>query len=288
MKCYLHPDVDAVDKCTLCGREMCAECKLDYDGKIVCKPCAMPLMNLFGPLIYGGCDCGPAAGNVTCKEYVPPGRRLIKALESTVRGRVARADLTPEEDETRKFILKSFAKNGKPPSDQQIIDELGIRSTADVERTTEKLYHADILAKKDGRIISSYPFSATETRHRVRFKDGHEVFALCAIDALGIHAMLGEDTTVISRCVECDRELRIVIEGSRIVSSIPEGIVACVNGGEACGRVSDTCCPYINFFCSDDELCQWMWTNPQFENGERYSLDEAVEYGRNIFGDMLK
>ena len=168
------------------------------------------------------------------------------------------------------------------------MDELKIKSSADVERTIEKLCQADILAKKDGRIISSYPFSAVGTRHRVLFKDGHEVFALCAIDALGIHSMLGEDITVISRCVECDRELRIVIEDSKIVSSTPDGIVAYVNAGDMCGRVSDTCCPHINFFCSDDDLCQWMWVNPQFENGEPYSLEDALEYGKTIFGDLLK
>ena len=288
MKCYVHPNVDSVDKCTLCGREMCDECKLDYDGKIVCKLCAMPLMNLFGPLIYGGCDCKPGEGNVTCMEYLPPGNRLIKALEDTVKGRISRAGLTPQENEIRKFILKNFAKHGSPPTERQIMDGLRIKSLADVERTTEKLYHADILAKQDGRIVSSYPFSAAETRHRVRFKDGHEVFALCAVDALGIHAMLGEDITIMSRCVECDSNIQIVIEDGKIVSSTPDGIVTYVNGGDMCGRVSDTCCPHINFFCSDDDLCMWMWTNPEFENGETCSLDDALEYGKKIFGDMLK
>ena len=289
MKCYMHPDVDSVDTCTMCKKPICAECKLDFNAKIVCKPCAMPMVNFLAGTIYGGCDSGPTdGGNVTCMEYLPPGSRLIKALESTVKGRIARANLTPQENEIRKFILKSFAKDGKPPSDRQIMDGLKITSAADVERTIEKLYHADILAKKDGVIISSYPFSAAETRHRVLFKDGHQVFALCAIDALGIHAMLGEDITVESHCVECDRELRIIIEGSKIVSSTPEGIVVYVNDGNVCGRVSDTCCPHINFFCSDDDLCQWMWENPQFENGEPYTLDEALEYGKNIFGEMLK
>jgi Pyridine nucleotide-disulphide oxidoreductase/Alkylmercury lyase len=43
-----------------------------------------------------------------------------------------------------------------------------------------------------------YPYSATPTRHRVRVDDRVEVFAMCAIDALGIAFMVGEPTRVTS------------------------------------------------------------------------------------------
>ena len=166
--------------------------------------------------------------------------------------------------------------------------ELSISSASDVELAIEKLHNADILSKSDGRIISAYPFSVAKTNHRVMFDDGHEVFALCAIDALGIHSMLNQNTTIISRCTECDRELKIVIKDSQIVSSDPDTTVVYVNSGDMCGRVADTCCPHINFFCSEDDLYQWMWVNPEFEKGEVYSLNDALEYGKNIFGDMLR
>lgn len=289
MKCYMHPKVDSVDTCTMCKKPMCEECKLDYDGKIVCKPCAMPLMNLFAPMIYGGCNSGPTDGdNITCMEYLPGGSRPIKILESTVKDRITKANLTSREDDIRKYILKCMAKDGKPPSTARIMKGLSISSASDVERTIVKLHNADILCIKDGRIISAYPFSVARTSHRVIFDDGHEVFALCAIDALGIHSMLNQDTTIISSCTECNQEIKIVIRGGRIILSNPESVVVYVNGGSGCGRVSDTCCPHINFFCSKDELYQWMWLNPEFENGEVYSLDDALEYGKKIFGNMLR
>jgi hypothetical protein len=168
MKCYLHPDVDAVDKCTLCGREMCAECKLDYDGKIVCKPCAMPLMNLFGPLIYGGCDCGPAAGNVTCKEYVPP--EVDRALESTVSKSLG---VDAEEVDNSSWKVRKRTSN-------EIIDELRVRSTADMERIRRTL-PCRYPFEKDGRIISSH--FQPPRRHRVRFKDLTRGFRSLMIDA---------------------------------------------------------------------------------------------------------
>jgi Alkylmercury lyase len=47
----------------------------------------------------------------------------------------------------------------------------------------------------DGEITVAYPFSGRPTAHRVRFPGGHEVDAMCAIDAVGIAPMFGEPTT---------------------------------------------------------------------------------------------
>jgi hypothetical protein len=44
-----------------------------------------------------------------------------------------------------------------------------------------------------GTIRAAYPFSATQTPHRVRIAGGAEVWSMCAIDALGIPAMLGRE-----------------------------------------------------------------------------------------------
>ena len=48
----------------------------------------------------------------------------------------------------------------------------------------------------EGRIAVAYPFSAYPTRHRVRIDDRVDVYAMCAIDALGMSAMLGANTRI--------------------------------------------------------------------------------------------
>ena len=37
LKCYLHPDVDAVGVCTSCGRGVCRACAVKVGGKIYCR-----------------------------------------------------------------------------------------------------------------------------------------------------------------------------------------------------------------------------------------------------------
>jgi hypothetical protein len=40
MKCAYHPKAEAVGRCVSCGRLVCAECKVELEGRIYCNPCA--------------------------------------------------------------------------------------------------------------------------------------------------------------------------------------------------------------------------------------------------------
>ncbi len=40
MKCYYHPDKDAVGVCVRCGKAVCAEDSVIIDGKLYCKECS--------------------------------------------------------------------------------------------------------------------------------------------------------------------------------------------------------------------------------------------------------
>ena len=39
MKCYYHNDREVIAACTECGRFICEECKVNINGKAVCKSC---------------------------------------------------------------------------------------------------------------------------------------------------------------------------------------------------------------------------------------------------------
>ena len=46
-------------------------------------------------------------------------KSLMDQIGETVRGRLSEARLSQSEDETRKYILKEFARTGKPPPRKQ-------------------------------------------------------------------------------------------------------------------------------------------------------------------------
>ena len=59
----------------------------------------------------------------------------------------------------------------------------------------DDLVHTD----RDGEITVAYPFSGRPTGYLVRFEGGHEVHAMCAIDALGIAPMFRVPIEIESR-----------------------------------------------------------------------------------------
>lgn len=212
----------------------------------------------------------------------------MERIGESVRGRIALAQLDPVEDGIRKFILLKLAATGKAPSLLEIEERMGLASPEFVRHSMKKLEMADILTRRGGEIVSAYPFSAHETRHRVVFADGRRVYALCATDALGIHFMLNEPITILSRCPWCEGETKVVVRNGRIESRAPEGMLEFVSEQQRYGCTAESCCPFINFFCSEDHLVRWREKNPGLAKGEAYSLYEALQHGKMIFGDSLK
>jgi mercuric reductase len=214
-------------------------------------------------------------------------KSLIEQIEETTRGRVARAKLSPTDHRIRKRILRDFARSGRASTSAEIAGDLKLPE-ATVTKTIEVLQKLDLLSRKGDEIISAYPFSAVETRHKVVFGDGHAVYALCATDAFGVHFALNEATNIISRCPACEEEIRIAVKDGRIKSSEPEGVIEFVSNRERGKCTAENLCPFLNFFCSEEHLKAWRDRNPEYGSGEVYSLDQALHHGKIIFGNLLK
>lgn len=39
MRCYVHPEAEAVGICVRCGRAVCLDCQQERHGRIVCREC---------------------------------------------------------------------------------------------------------------------------------------------------------------------------------------------------------------------------------------------------------
>jgi uncharacterized membrane protein len=39
MKCYNHPEADAVGTCVSCKKAICSECSVEVDGRLMCREC---------------------------------------------------------------------------------------------------------------------------------------------------------------------------------------------------------------------------------------------------------
>lgn len=137
----------------------------------------------------------------------------------------------------------------------------------------------------DGDVAVAYPFSTQPTRHRVRIADRVEVYAMCAIDALGISAMLGQDTRI---------EFLDVTTGDRVTVTMtaegmgwdPKEAVVFIGALAGGGPSSDCCCDYLNFFVDQSSALSWTAGHPNIP-GQILNQTEAVELGVRLFQPLL-
>lgn len=197
-------------------------------------------------------------------------------------GRHARLD--ESERELYFWILRRFAGRGRPSGAEtrEAAEGRGLdASTVLTTLANEDLVHTD----RDGEITVAYPFSGRTTDHVVRLGNGHDVYAMCAIDALGMAPMLDRSIEIVSRDPLTGERIAVALSPEGAGRWEPrEAVVVCGASGD--GESCSSCCPVLNFFASSDNGERWLETRPDV-SGYVMTMDEAIEAGRAVFGDVL-
>jgi Alkylmercury lyase len=94
-----------------------------------------------------------------------------------------------------------------------------------------------------------YPFSTLTTPHRVRISGDVTVFAMCAIDALGVSAMAGLPVVIESADPSTGEPITVKV-GRANSTWHPATAVVYVGrtDSECAGPSASVCCGYMNFF----------------------------------------
>ena len=183
------------------------------------------------------------------------------------------------------WILRRFATAARPSSVElrAAAEQLGLEAN----RALETLAHEDLVHRAaNGEIAVAYPFSGRPTAHRVRFPDGHEVHAMCAIDALGIAQMFGETIEIESRDPLGGDEIRARVAPDGSAEWSPDSAVVIAGAIRSQGDACCGCCPVLNFFASATTAERWLAEHPEVR-GASISIPEAAAAGRAVFGDVL-
>jgi alkylmercury lyase len=218
----------------------------------------------------------------------PVARAALGAAFDTFIGRKWHG-LDETDDCVRRAVLELYAATGKGPSLHGIALAIGLAAER-VAGSFRRLADRDLIVlDANGQIVGAYPFSDSDTGHRVELP-AVSIAAMCAIDALGMGAMLAQDTAIRSSCRLCGQAVEIGTRdrGRNLAVVSPEGTVVWsgILYGGACAATS--LCTVQAFFCSDEHLERWRAGGPAGgANGFRLSLEEAFQVGCAIFAPML-
>jgi hypothetical protein len=195
------------------------------------------------------------------------------------------AGLSPAERALHRRILRSFAQ-GTPPTTDRLTDWADANGL-DGDEAMAALDAHDLVHRdpETGSIVVAYPFSGRPTAHRVRLASGIEVFAMCAIDALGMAFMLDTPATITS----ADPVTREPI----VVSVSPDGegewsprAAVVVHGCVGDGDSADSSCPHVNFAASAAHG-RAVLASVAGCSGDVLPMPEAIRVGREVFGQLL-
>ena len=216
----------------------------------------------------------------------PSARATLIAMLDAAWDRRAWQDYTAAEDAVRRTILELYRDLGRAPSRQEIAIRSSMRSER-IAKLLERLAARDLIVLDGEAIVGAYPFTDEPTEHRLRIGE-RTLFAMCAIDALGVGAMYREDVEIVSRCRQCGAPIEITTgEQGRALerTAPPESVVLAAISYRGCAATS--LCTTIAFFCGDAHSSAWR-SRERFERPSfRLSIAEALEVGQAIFGPVL-
>jgi hypothetical protein len=200
-------------------------------------------------------------------------------------GPARRARLSEAERELYFWILRRFSTDGRPSAEEvrTAAESLGIGH----EEALETLAREDLVHRGvDGEISVAYPFSGRPTAHRVRFSGGHEVDAMCAIDALGVAPMFGEAIEIESRDPVTGEGIRAQVAPDGTAEWRPQSAVVVAGAIRNQDDARCGCCPVLNFFVSAASAERWLAEHAEVR-GNVISMREAAAAGRAVFGEVL-
>lgn len=195
--------------------------------------------------------------------------------------------LDPGERAVHQLVLRHFATTGQPPTTTDLAAVVAAGSERAGDEVLAALHDLDaIRLGADGRIEVAYPFSAHPTRHRVHIATGTDVYAMCAIDALGIAPMLNADTRIDSTDHTTGQPVRITTTAGHTRWE-PAGAVVFLAAGAGRGPSADSCCDYLNFFTDAATANAWTTAHPHIP-GQVLHQEQAETLATQLFGALLR
>jgi hypothetical protein len=197
------------------------------------------------------------------------------------------AALTPSARQVHQLVLAAFAQTGRPPARGELERSVPAGG-ADPAALLAELAERDVIAfDADGEIRAAYPFSPAPTSIQVSWEGGPVAYAMCAIDALGVSAMLGRPVTITAAEPDTGHTITVHADRDQARWDPPGAVVFAGATGDGCCHAADRTCGHVNFFTNARAARAWARANPAV-TGEVLRRARAVRRGVAEFGTFMR
>jgi hypothetical protein len=175
-------------------------------------------------------------------------------------------------------VYTLWPRLGRAPTVAEIQQELGLKSEAPVLAAFKEMRGQgakDLTYPGTQNLHWLWPFSSENLGVSVTLAGSKQTYARCAIDALGMSSMFGKPAAISIRTPLLNREVRLKIDGERVVEADPSIVVS-----------SGPSCEEMLFFSSREEFDQYERKYPK-RGLKAHTLDEGLKFGILSFGGIV-
>src|SRR5215469_16164503 len=209
---------------------------------------------------------------------------LTRFTDGSISGRQER--LPGPLRDLHRAVLRRFLETGAPPTARwlrQAAADAGLDALA-----VNELSAADAVHVMNGIVVVAYPFSGTPTPHRVELDGSPAVYAMCAIDALGLPLMADRDGRITSADPHDGTPIVVTVCGGTWAWAPASAVVVAgraTDCGTQCGSF-EVMCPNTVFSASPESARAYLAGHGGLD-AQILDQDTAVECGRLNFGALL-
>ena len=186
--------------------------------------------------------------------------------------------------ELHQQVLRSFVTKGRILTREEMAQRVSnLDDAVNVLRAGELMVFSE-----EGMPVGAYPFTMEVREHKV-WVNSHQVYAMCALDALAVSPMFGMKTQIASRCRVTGDPINIHQSGKTIenpdeAGDIHFGIVWGAAEADVC--CADSLCMEM-MYLRDSKVAQ-KWLAEDLGNREIFTLPETVEFASEFFVPLTK
>jgi hypothetical protein len=197
------------------------------------------------------------------------------------------ANLPPGLRAMHQAVLTAFLNTGAAPTAEHLVELAGWLGLPPAEATA-RLAAADLVhLDRSGAATVAYPFSGTPTRHRVELPGRPPVWAMCAVDALGLPRMTGQNAQITSTDPHTGDPIRVEVVGATWAWRPTAAVVLLGCTRTADGPRSCCTCPHINFHVDHAHAAAYLADHPELA-GQIVDQITAVDIAGRTFGPLLR
>ncbi|HHU6750705.1 TPA: organomercurial lyase [Staphylococcus pseudintermedius] len=178
--------------------------------------------------------------------------------------------LTQEENNLRLEIIDKICNNPK--------------ESIAIKPEFESLIDKNVVIAEKGTLVSIYPISLQPTNKLVYTKkSATPVYAMCAIDAIGVHYTIHEAITIKSEDALTHVPIYLTVKNGQMINQNDQDVFVLYKAITQKENCNLECCPYIHFFTRQQNIKDYL-EQVQFKGPYQIlNLDEANDIAKSLF-----